>query len=152
MIRGLKRILLVEDDPRDVELTMEALGGSNLGNDVDVVGDGEKALDYLFKRGEFAARLGNNPAVILLDLKLPKIDGKEVLKEIRSHDALKMIPVVVLTSSREQRDLVETYRLGVNAYVVKPVDFHDFVNAVKNLGLFWAVINEPPPGSMKKTQ
>jgi DNA-binding response OmpR family regulator len=151
MIRELKRILLVEDDPRDVELTMEALGGNNLGNDVDVLGDGEKALDYLFKRGEFAARSGNNPAVILLDLKLPKIDGKEVLKEIRSHDALKMIPVVVLTSSREQRDLVEAYRLGVNAYVVKPVDFHEFVDAVKQMGLFWAVINEPPPGSVKKT-
>ena len=152
MIRELKRILLVEDDPRDVELTMEALAGNNLGNDVDVVGDGEKALDYLFKRGEFATRSGNNPAVILLDLKLPKIDGKEVLKEIRSHDALKMIPVVVLTSSREQRDLFEAYKLGVNAYVVKPVDFHEFVDAVRNLGLFWAVINEPPPGSAKKTQ
>lgn len=152
MIRELKRILLVEDDPRDVELTMEALGGNNLGNDVDVVGDGEKALDYLFKRGEFAARSGNNPAVILLDLKLPKIDGKEVLKEIRSNDTMKMIPVVVLTSSREQQDLVEMYRLGVNAYVVKPVDFHEFVDAVKHLGLFWAVINEPPPGSAKKTK
>lgn len=152
MIRELKRILLVEDDPRDVELTLEALGENNLMNEVDVVGDGEKALDYLFKRGEFAARSGNNPAVILLDLKLPKIDGKEVLKEIRSHDALNMIPVVVLTSSREQRDLVEAYRLGVNAYVVKPVDFHEFVDAVKHLGLFWAVINEPPPGSAKTTK
>ena len=151
MIRELKRILLVEDDPRDVELTLEALGENNLMNEVDVVGDGEKALDYLLKRGEFAVRSGKNPAVILLDLKLPKIDGKEVLKEIRSHDALKMIPVVVLTSSREQRDLVEAYRLGVNAYVVKPVDFHEFVDAVKHLGLFWAVINEPPPGSAKKT-
>lgn len=152
MIRGLKRILLVEDDPRDVELTLEALGENNLMNEVDVVGDGEKALDYLFKRGEFAARSGNNPAVILLDLKLPKIDGKEVLKEIRSNDTMKMIPVVVLTSSREQQDLVEMYRLGVNAYVVKPVDFHEFVDAVKHLGLFWAVINEPPPGSAKKTK
>lgn len=152
MIQELKRILLVEDDPRDVELTLEALGENNLMNEVDVVGDGEKALDYLFKRGEFAARSGNNPAVILLDLKLPKIDGKEVLKEIRSNDTMKMIPVVVLTSSREQRDLVEAYRLGVNAYVVKPVDFHEFVDAVKHLGLFWAVINEPPPGSAKKTK
>jgi DNA-binding response OmpR family regulator len=151
MIRELKRILLVEDDPRDVELTLEALSENHLMNEVDVVGDGEKALDYLLKRGEFAVRSGNNPAVILLDLKLPKVGGKEVLKEIRSHDALKMIPVVVLTSSREQRDLVEAYRLGVNAYVVKPVDFHEFVDAVKHLGLFWAVINEPPPGSAKKT-
>jgi DNA-binding response OmpR family regulator len=151
MIKELKRILLVEDDPRDVELTMEALGENNLMNVVDVVGDGEKALDYLFKRGKFAARSGNSPAVILLDLKLPKVDGKEVLKAIRADEKTRMIPVVVLTSSREERDLVESYRLGVNAYVVKPVDFHEFVDAVKNLGLFWAVINEPPPGTEKKT-
>jgi CheY-like chemotaxis protein len=151
MIRELKRILLVEDDPRDVELTLEALGGNNLVNEVDVVGDGEKALEYLFRRGEFAARAGNHPAVILLDLKLPKVDGSGVLKAIRSDDKLRMIPVVVLTSSREQRDLAEAYRLGANAYVVKPVDFHEFVDAVKNLGLFWAVINEPPPGSVRKT-
>jgi DNA-binding response OmpR family regulator len=151
MIRELKRILLVEDDPRDVELTMEALSDNNLVNAVDVVGDGEKALEYLRRTGEFAKRAGNNPAVILLDLKLPKVDGKEVLKAIRADESLKMVPVVVLTSSREERDLVESYRLGVNAYVVKPVDFHEFVDAVKNLGLFWAVINEPPPGSVKKT-
>ena len=151
MIRELKRILLVEDDPRDVELTLEALAENNLVNEVDVVGDGEKALQYLFKREEFASRPGNNPAVILLDLKLPKVDGKQVLKTIRADEGLKLVPVVVLTSSNEERDLVESYRLGVNAYVVKPVDFQEFVVAVRNLGLFWAVINEPPPGSGKKT-
>jgi len=149
MIRELKRILLVEDDPRDVELTMEALSENNLGNEVDVVADGEKALDYLYHRGDFAGRTGNNPAVILLDLKLPKVDGREVLRVIKSDDAKKMIPVVVLTSSREERDLAETYKMGVNAYVVKPVDFHEFVDAVRNMGLFWAVINEPPPGSAR---
>jgi CheY-like chemotaxis protein len=151
MIRELKRILLVEDDPRDVELTLEALSENNLGNAVDVVGDGEKALDYLYHRGKFADRSGNNPAVILLDLKLPKVDGREVLRVIKADALMKMIPVVVLTSSREERDLAETYKMGANAYVVKPVDFHEFVDAVKNLGLFWAVINEPPPGTEKKT-
>jgi CheY-like chemotaxis protein len=149
MIRELKRILLVEDDPKDVELTMEALSENNLGNAVDVVGDGEKALDYLYHRGKFADRPGNNPAVILLDLKLPKVDGREVLRVIKADESKKMIPVVVLTSSREEGDLAETYMLGANAYVVKPVDFHQFVDAVRNLGLFWAVINEPPPGSAK---
>jgi DNA-binding response OmpR family regulator len=149
MIRELKRILLVEDDPRDVELTMEALSENNLGNAVDVVNDGEKALDYLYRRGDFAGRTGNNPAVILLDLKLPKVDGREVLRVIKADESKRLIPVVVLTSSREERDLVETYKLGVNAYVVKPVDFHEFVDAVRNLGLFWAVINEPPPGSVR---
>jgi DNA-binding response OmpR family regulator len=149
MIRELKRILLVEDDPRDVELTMEALKENNLGNAVDVVGDGEKALDYLYRRGAYEGRPGNNPAVILLDLKLPKVDGREVLRVIKADESKKMIPVVVLTSSREERDLAETYKLGANAYVVKPVDFHEFVDAVRNLGLFWAVINEPPPGSTR---
>jgi len=145
----LKRILLVEDDPRDVELTLEALSENNLGNAVDVVGDGEKAMDYLYRRGEFEGRTGDNPAVILLDLKLPKVDGREVLRVIKADEAKKMIPIVVLTSSREERDLAETYKLGVNAYVVKPVEFHEFVDAVRNLGLFWAVINEPPPGSIR---
>lgn len=148
MIRELKRILLVEDDPRDVELTLEALSENNLGNEVDVVDDGEKALDYLYHRGKFQGRMGNNPAVILLDLKLPKVDGREVLRVIKADESMRMIPVVVLTSSREERDLAETYKLGVNAYVVKPVDFHEFVDAVRTLGLFWAVINEPPPGSV----
>jgi len=146
----LGRILMVEDDPKDVELTLTALEDYNLANEVVVVGDGEKALDYLYFRGEFQMRSGNNPAVILLDLKLPKIDGLEVLKEVKSDEKLKLIPVVVLTSSKEERDMVASYKLGVNAYVVKPVDFHEFVNAIKELGAFWAVINEPPPGSMRR--
>ena len=146
----LARILLVEDDPRDVELTLTALGEYNLANEVVVTRDGEKALDYLYSRGEFSARSHDNPAVMLLDLKLPKIDGLEVLQQIRSDERLKLIPVVVLTSSHEERDMIRSYQLGVNAYVVKPVDFHEFVNAIKELGVFWAVINEPPPGSIKK--
>ena len=144
------RILLVEDDPKDVELTMTALEEYNLSNEVVVAGDGEEALDYLFCRGKYQSRNCDNPAVLLLDLKLPKVDGLEVLRQIKSSNDLKMIPVVVLTSSREERDMVASYKLGVNAYVVKPVDFHEFVNAIKELGVFWAVINEPPPGSMKK--
>ena len=146
----LARILLVEDDPRDVELTLTALGEYNLANEVEVTRDGEKALDYLYCRGEFSTRSHDNPAVMLLDLKLPKIDGLEVLQQVRADERLKMIPVVVLTSSHEEKDMIRSYQLGVNAYVVKPVDFHEFVNAVKELGVFWAVINEPPPGSMKK--
>ncbi len=145
----LKRILLVEDDPRDVELTLTALGEKNLANEVLVVRDGAEALDYLHRRGGFSRHTPGNPAVILLDLKLPKIDGVEVLRQIRADEQLKMIPVVVLTSSREERDLVEAYQLGVNAYVVKPVNFSEFVTAVKEIGLFWAIINEPPPGSVK---
>jgi len=147
----LRRILMVEDDPRDVELTLTALEQYNLANEVVVVGDGEQALDYLYQRGEFKTRANGNPAVLLLDLKLPKVDGLEVLQQIKRDDRLKMIPVVVLTSSREERDMVASYKLGVNAYVVKPVDFHEFVNAVKELGVFWALINEPPPGSIKRT-
>jgi CheY-like chemotaxis protein len=147
---GLGRILIVEDDPRDVELTLAALGDYNLANEVVVTRDGAEALDYLFCRGEFAGRSNENPAVMLLDLKLPKVDGLEVLQQVKSNDILKMIPVVVLTSSHEEKDVMRSYSLGVNAYVVKPVDFHDFVNAVKELGVFWAVINEPPMGSMKK--
>ena len=144
------RILLVEDDPKDTELTLTALEEYNLANEVVVAKDGEEALDYLYCRGKFQARTSENPAVLLLDLKLPKVDGLEVLQQIKSDEKLKMIPVVVLTSSREERDMVTSYRLGVNAYVVKPVDFHEFVNAIKELGVFWAVINEPPPGSVKK--
>lgn len=147
---GLQRILMVEDDPKDVELSLTALEQHNLANEVVVVNDGEEALDYLQRRGKFMARASGNPAVILLDLKLPKVDGLEVLQQVRSDDQLKMIPVVVLTSSREERDMVTSYKLGVNAYVVKPVDFHEFVNAVKELGIFWALINEPPPGSARK--
>jgi len=146
----LGRILLVEDDPKDVELTLTALEEYNLANEVVVARDGAEALDYLYHRGNFMRRSGENPAVLLLDLKLPKVDGLEVLQQVKSDDNLKMIPVVVLTSSREEKDMVASYKLGVNGYVVKPVDFHEFVNAIKELGVFWAVINEPPPGSMKK--
>ena len=146
----LGRILMVEDDPKDIDLTLIALEDYKLANEVVVTRDGEEALDYLYYRGNFATRTPGNPAVLLLDLKLPKVDGLEVLQQIRSDEKLKMIPVVVLTSSREERDMVASYKLGVNAYVVKPVDFHEFVNAVKELGIFWAVINEPPPGSVRK--
>jgi DNA-binding response OmpR family regulator len=144
------RILLVEDDPKDTELTMTALEEYNLSNEVVVATDGEEALDYLYYRGKFQRRSGENPAVMLLDLKLPKIDGLEVLQRVKADDNLKMIPVVVLTSSREERDMLSSYKLGVNAYVVKPVDFHEFVNAIKELGVFWAIINEAPPGSVRK--
>ena len=144
----LGRILLVEDDPKDIDLTLTALGEYKLANEVIVVRDGAEALDYLHTKGNYRSRARENPAVVLLDLKLPKVDGLEVLREIRSDERLKYIPVVVLTSSREDRDMVASYKLGVNAYVVKPVDFHAFVNAVKELGVFWAVINEPPPGSI----
>jgi DNA-binding response OmpR family regulator len=146
----LARILLVEDDPRDVELTMTALEEHNLANEVVIAHDGEEALDYLYRRGKFESRINQNPAVMLLDLKLPKIDGLEVLEKVKSDEKLKVIPVVVLTSSREERDMVASYKLGVNAYVVKPVDFHEFVNAIKELGVFWAIVNEPPPGSVRK--
>jgi CheY-like chemotaxis protein len=146
----LGRILIVEDDPRDVELTMTALEEYNLANEVVVTRDGQEALDYLYCRGEFQNRPQDNPAVLLLDLKLPKVDGLEVLQQIKSDERLKMIPVVVLTSSHEEKDMMRSYKLGVNAYVVKPVDFHEFVNAVRELGAFWAVVNEPPPGSIKK--
>jgi len=144
----LGRILLVEDDPKDVELTQTALDEYHFANEVVVASDGEQALDYLYYRGRYAQR--ENPAVVLLDLKLPKVDGLEVLKQIKSDENLKVIPVVVLTSSHEEKDMVASYRLGVNAYVVKPVDFHEFVNAIKEVGAFWAVINEPPPGSVRK--
>jgi CheY-like chemotaxis protein len=144
------RILMVEDDPKDVELTLTALEEYNLANEVIVTHNGEQALDYLYCRGEYKTRSSGNPAVMLLDLKLPKVDGLEVLKQIKSDGELRMIPVVVLTSSKEEKDMVASYKLGVNAYVVKPVDFHEFVNAIKELGVFWAVINEPPPGSVRK--
>jgi DNA-binding response OmpR family regulator len=146
----LGRILMVEDDPKDVELTLIALQDYNLANEVVVTRDGERALDYLYCRGEYKTRPSDNPAVLLLDLKLPKVDGLEVLKQIKSDEKLRMIPVVVLTSSKEEKDMVASYKLGVNAYVVKPVDFHEFVNAIKELGVFWAVINQPPPGSVRK--
>jgi CheY-like chemotaxis protein len=145
----LKPILLVEDNPRDLELTLVALERSQLANDVIVMRDGAEALDYLLRRGEHAQRPGGNPAVLLLDLKLPKIDGLEVLKTVRETAELRSIPVVMLTSSREEPDLMKAYELGVNAYVVKPVEFRDFVTAISDLGIFWAVLNEPPPGSLK---
>jgi CheY-like chemotaxis protein len=145
----LKPILLVEDNPNDLELTLIALAKSQLANEVVVLRDGAEALDYLFRRGEFSGRSVGNPAVILLDLKLPKVDGLEVLKEIREAEALKSVPVVMLTSSKEEQDVVRSYELGVNAYVVKPVDFAEFVRAIADLGIFWAVLNEPPPGSRR---
>ncbi|MHA4866871.1 response regulator [Duganella sp. PWIR1] len=145
----LKPILLVEDNPNDLELTLIALERSQLANEVVVVRDGADALDYLFLRGAYAKREQGNPAVVLLDLKLPKVDGLEVLAEIRNDPGLKSIPVVMLTSSREEQDLIRSYALGVNAYVVKPVDFQEFVRAIADLGIFWAVLNEPPPGSSR---
>jgi CheY-like chemotaxis protein len=148
---NLGRILLVEDDPKDVELTLTALEEYKLANEVVVARDGEEALDYLYRRGKFTTRSTDNPAVLLLDLKLPKVDGLEVLQQIKADAKLKLIPVVVLTSSHEEKDMITSYRLGVNAYVVKPVEFHEFVNAVKELGIFWALVNEPPPGSVKKS-
>lgn len=141
----LKDILLAEDNANDVELTLNALQKNNMANQVIVVRDGAQALDYLYRQGEFANRAGGNPAVILVDLKMPKVDGLEVLRRIKSDAELKTIPVVILTSSREERDLVEGYQLGVNAYVVKPIHFDEFVHAVSQLGVFWALINEPPP-------
>ena len=148
----LKHILLVEDDPRDVELTVEALKKHNLSNKMVILRDGEEALEYLYCRGRFKTRTQGNPVVVLLDLKMPKVDGLEVLRQIKSDDKLKVVPVVIVTSSREEQDLVRSYRLGVNAYVVKPVDFKQFHNAIGELGLFWAVINEPPPESAKRVK
>jgi CheY-like chemotaxis protein len=144
------RILLVEDDPNDIELTLSALTESHLANEVVVARDGEEALDYLYRRGTYVSRGEADPAVMLLDLKLPKVDGLEVLERVKANPHLRAIPVVVLTSSREEQDLVKSYSSGTNAYVVKPVDFHEFVEAVRELGLFWAVVNHPPPGSVGK--
>ncbi|HEY5801912.1 MAG TPA: response regulator [Burkholderiaceae bacterium] len=145
----LKPILLVEDNPHDLELVLIALEKSQLANEVITVRDGAEALDYLHARGQFAGRPAGNPAVVLLDLKLPKIDGLEVLKHMRATEPFKALPVVMLTSSREEQDVLRSYSLGVNAYVVKPVEFKEFVRAVADLGVFWAVLNEPPPGSKR---
>jgi len=145
----LKPILLVEDDARDLELTLVALERSELANEVVVVRDGAQALEYLRREGEFAERPAGNPAVVLLDLKLPKVDGLEVLKAVRETPELRSLPIVMLTSSHEEGDVVRSYELGVNAYVVKPVEFKAFVSAIADLGVFWAVLNEPPPGSTK---
>ena len=142
---NIKRILLAEDNENDVELTLTALHECRLRNEVEVVRDGAEALDYIYKRGKYAGRGNGLPCVVLLDLKMPKVDGLEVLRQMKSDAALKHIPVVMLTSSREERDLVRSYELGVNAYVVKPVDFQQFIESVKQLGCFWAIINEPAP-------
>jgi DNA-binding response OmpR family regulator len=145
----LKPILLVEDDLRDLELTLVALERSQLANDVVVVRDGAAALEYLHRQGEWADRPEGNPAVVLLDLKLPKVNGLEVLKEVRATATMRSLPVVMLTSSHEETDVLRSYELGVNAYVVKPVEFKQFVAAIAELGVFWAVLNEPPPGSTR---
>jgi len=141
----LQKILLAEDNPKDVELTIEALSEHNLANEVVVVKDGVEAMEYLRREGKFKLRAQGLPAVLLLDIKMPRMDGLEVLSAVRSDPLLKLLPVVILTSSREERDLVKSYEQGVNAYVVKPVDFTEFVEAVKHLGVFWALINEKPP-------
>ena len=142
---NIKNILLVEDDPGDVELTLSALEDNHLANRVAVVENGEEAMDYLYRRGKYKMRSGGNPIVVLLDNKMPKVNGLEVLKTIKADELLKIIPVVALTSSRETPDLIEFYKHGVNAYVVKPVDFGEFMKVIKQLGIFWAAINEPPP-------
>jgi two-component system, response regulator len=135
----------VDDSPRDREMAIEALDAHHLANEVVVLRDGAEALDYLYRRGEFAHRTDAQPAVILLDLKMPRVDGLEVLQQIKSDPELKLIPVVMMTSSREEQDVVRSYELGVNAYVVKPVHFEQFVEAVRQMGGFWALLNQPPP-------
>ncbi|HTB84317.1 MAG TPA: response regulator [Candidatus Sulfotelmatobacter sp.] len=146
----LKRILLAEDNVHDIELTLSALEEHNLANEVIVVRDGAEALDYLYQRGKFAGHANGLPVVVLLDLKMPKVDGLQVLKQMRDDPLLRHIPVVMITSSREEQDLLSSYQLGVNAYVVKPMDFQQFVASIKEVGFFWAIINEPPPGALKR--
>lgn len=148
----LKPILLVEDNPRDLELTLVALERSRLANDVVIARDGAEALDYLNCTGKYAGRARGNPAVVMLDLKLPKVDGMQVLEAVKRDEQLRHIPMVVLTSSKEEQDLLKSYSLGANAYVVKPVDFQEFLHAVQELGGFWAVLNEPPPGSLRRRE
>ncbi|EKM99455.1 MULTISPECIES: response regulator [Acidocella] len=143
----LRPILLVEDNPRDLELTLAALAKCQLANEIVVARDGAEALDYLYARGAHENRVPGDPAVVLLDLKLPKVDGLEVLEKVKSDPMQRQIPVVMLTSSREERDLLRSYELGVNAFVVKPVDFNAFFEAIQDLGMFWAILNEPPPGA-----
>lgn len=137
-------ILLVEDNPTDAEMAMRALKRGQVANEVIWVKDGEQALDYLFRRGEHAGRSRNDPKLVMLDLKMPKVDGLEVLRQIKANEATRFIPVVMLTSSAEERDLVETYRLGVNSYIVKPVDFSQFNETVAKAGLYWVVVNKTP--------
>lgn len=146
---GAKNILLVDDDSKDIELMLTSLEEQNLANQVVVVRDGAEALDYLYRRGSFSDRPADLPVVIFLDLKMPKVDGMEVLRQVKNDLELKHIPIVMLTSSREDRDLIECYSLGTNAYVVKPVIFVDFVEVVKQLGLFWVLTNETPPQRLK---
>lgn len=140
-----KRILLVDDSPRDTEMALDALGQYHLANEVTTLRDGAEALDYIYRRGEYATRRDVDPAVILLDLKMPRVDGLEVLRQLKADPKFRIIPVVVMTSSREDQDLIKCYQLGVNAYVVKPLNFHEFIEAIKTLGAFWAVLNESPP-------
>ncbi len=149
MSAPLKCILMVDDNPRDIELTLSALSQIILADEIVVLHDGIEALDYLYRRNQFSDRPAGNPSVVLLDLKMPKIDGLQVLRQIKSDPPLKMIPVVVMTSSREEQDLIMSYQLGVNAFIVKPILFQEFVEAVKLVGSFWAVVNEPPPGSVR---
>jgi CheY-like chemotaxis protein len=145
----LRPILLVEDNPKDLELTLAALSKCQLANDIVTVRDGVEALDYIYRRDRFAEREVGDPAVVLLDLKLPRIDGLEVLEQLKGDPSHKQIPIVMLTSSREERDLVRSYELGVNAFVVKPVDFNAFFEAIEDLGMFWAILNEPPPRGLR---
>ncbi len=145
MTASLRPILLVEDNPKDLELSLAALARCKLANPIEVARDGAEALDYLRTTGPWAGRDSGDPAVVLLDLKLPKVDGIEVLEKVKSDARLRHIPVVMLTSSREERDLVLSYQLGVNSFVVKPVDFSAFLQAIQDLGMFWGVLNEPPP-------
>ena len=149
---NLRKILLVEDNPNDLELTLEALNEQNLANRVIPLNDGVEAMEYLLYKGKFENREKENPAVILLDIKMPRMDGIEVLQAIKTNPELKTIPVVMLTSSREEPDLKKCYDLGVNAYVVKPVNFKDFFNAIKGLGVFWALINELPTNGGQKDE
>jgi CheY-like chemotaxis protein len=144
-----KRILIAEDDENDAELILKAMEKYNITNEVVVVEDGAEALDYLYRRGDYKARAEGNPVLVLLDIKMPRVNGLEVLQEIRADEQLKLIPTAMLTSSRQEGDLLVSYQLGVNAYVVKPVDFNRFVEAVRELGVFWLMVNEPPPGSVK---
>ncbi|HYD99824.1 MAG TPA: response regulator [Alphaproteobacteria bacterium] len=147
----VKPILLVEDNPKDIELALEALARSRVANEVVVLRDGAEAIDYLFCRGQYAGRNTGDPAVVLLDLKLPKVDGLEVLEAIKGHPELRHVPMVMLTASREEKDLVRSYQLGVNAFVVKPVGFKEFYQAVQDVGAFWAVLNEVPPRQSSET-
>jgi len=146
-----KPILLAEDNPRDAELALAAMEEEHISDKVVLCHDGAEVLDYLYCRGQFKSRLKGNPAVVFLDLKMPKVNGLEVLRTIKSDISLRPIPVVMLTSSREEKDLAESYALGANAYVVKPVEFHQFLTAVRELGTFWGVINEPPPEGSAST-